>query len=229
MTGRNRTRPAARATARSQSRSSPPAWVYPALAVALALGALLGAITADSDPRSDTQKRIDAMQAADVQRDIEQVGALTDQARRVRDLLGSVLDGMYTALPPGATTPGPLASAGQVDGWKAVTRKAATEFADPPSAGTAVNMARAGLAAGTRQLDLAVDTYTTALQVDADRRGTLLALAARQRDGAIATWSIGATGLDQLNIDTGRGHQHVFLPSAPGQNAMTADGEREGN
>ncbi|MGI5240392.1 hypothetical protein [Dactylosporangium sp. CA-139066] len=223
MTNRTRTRPAA---ARPAGRSSVPRWVYPALAVAVAVGALLGAVTAD--PRTEAQKRIDAMQAAEVQRDADQVVALTDQARRVRELLGSALDGLYTALPPGAT-PGPPASAAQVDGWKAATRQAAKDFENPPSAGTAVNVARSGLAAGARQLDLAVDTYAAALKAGDDQRPALQALASRQRDNAIASWSIGATQLDQLNIDTGHGHQHVFLPSAPGQGAMTADGAREGD
>ncbi|HTJ33889.1 MAG TPA: hypothetical protein VL738_11715 [Dactylosporangium sp.] len=222
MSNRTRTRPPGRGSVR---RAAPPRWIYPALAVALAAGALLGAVT--FDPRSEAQKSIDAMQAADVQRDADQVIALTDQARRVRDLLGSTLDGLYTALPPGKS-PGPLATPGQADGWKVATRQAVTEFASPPSAGTAVNVARGGLSAGARQLDLAVDTYAAALKAGDDQRPALLALASRQRDNAIASWSIGATELDLLNIDTGHGHQHVFLPSAPDQGAMTADGEHEG-
>jgi hypothetical protein len=225
MTNRTRARPAGRGTVRAARPSAPPRWIYPALAVALAVGALLGAVT--SDPRSQAQKSVDAMQAADVQRDADQVVKLTDQARRVRDLLGATLDGLYAAVPPGKD-PGPPATPGQVDGWKAATRQAVTEFASPPSAGTAVNVARGGLSAGARQLDLAVDTYAAALKAGDEQRPPLLALASRQRDSAIASWSIGATELDLLNIDTGHGHQHVFLPNAPGQGAMTADGEREG-
>ncbi|GAB3843391.1 hypothetical protein ACFPIJ_52320 [Dactylosporangium cerinum] len=63
--------------------------------------------------------------------------------------------------------------------------------------------------------------------VEADR-AALLSLANRQRDLAVAGWSVGATQLDRLNIDIGRGHQHVFLSSAPGQEAMTSDGSKEG-
>ncbi|MER7006539.1 hypothetical protein ABT297_26345 [Dactylosporangium sp. NPDC000555] len=229
MTNRIRPRPGARGAVRTAGRSPLPRWIYPALAVALAVGLAVGALigAATADPRTEQQKRIDAMQAADVQRDADQVVALTDQARRVRDLLGSTLDGLLTALPPGAA-PGPPATAAQAEGWKAATRQAAGEFANPPSAGTAVNVARGGLAAGARQLDLAVDTYAAALKAGDDLRPALLGLASRQRDSAIASWSIGATQLDQLSVDTGHGHQHVFLPHAPGQGAMTADGEREG-
>ncbi|MET7403333.1 hypothetical protein ABZS66_58655 [Dactylosporangium sp. NPDC005572] len=190
--------------------------------VTLVAGGLLGAWigAAVADPRTDTEQRIDAMEAAEVQRDAAQVVTLTDQARRIRELVTPVLDGLRAA------EPNPTRS--QADGWKAVTRAAVADFDDPPSAGTAVNIARASLAAGTRQLDLAVDTYAAAVRAPEAERPALLALAGRQRDTAIATWSVGATQLDQLNVDTGHGHQHVFLPSQPGQGAMTADGEHEG-
>jgi hypothetical protein len=207
-------------------------WRYSVVAViALAVGGLIGGLigAAIADPRTPTQRRIDQMQVADVQRDADQVVALTEQARRLVDELTPTLDGLNTALPVGSASAGPIATTGQVDGWKAVTAKAADEFASPTSAGTAVNIARSSLAAGTRQLDLAVDTYRAALTAAADTRASLLAVAARQRDAAIATWSVGATELDVLNIDTGHGHQHVFLPSASGQGAMTSDGSKEGN
>ncbi|GAA2339933.1 hypothetical protein GCM10010170_022480 [Dactylosporangium salmoneum] len=197
-----------------------------ALAVGGLIGGLIGAAVAD--PRTDIQRRIDQMQVAEVQRDAAQVLTLTDQARRVLDLLGPVVEQLATALPPGGTA-GPVADQGKVDGWKAVTRKGAEEFANPPSAGTAVNIARGSLAAGARQLDLAVDTYAAAVKAAEPDRPALLTLAGRQRDTAVATWSVGATQLDLLNVDTGRGHQHVFLPSAPGQQAMTSDGSEEGN
>jgi hypothetical protein len=199
--------------------------------VALVVGGLIGGLigTATADRRTPTQRRIDDMQIAEVQRDADQVVALTEQARRLVRELTPTIDALNVALPVGGAGAGPVATMRQVDDWKAVTAKAAGEFADPPSAGTAVNIARSSLAGGTRLLDLAVDTYRVALTAAADTRGSLLALASRQRDAAVASWSIGATELDVLNIDTGHGHQHVFLPSAPGQGAMTSDGAREGN
>ncbi|MEV0134170.1 hypothetical protein AB0H83_37635 [Dactylosporangium sp. NPDC050688] len=200
-----------------------------AAAVALVIGGLIGGLvgTAVADPRTDVQRRIDALQVAEVQRDSAQVVALTDQARRLLELLGPVAEQLATALPPGAA-PGPVVAQGKVDGWKAVTRKGVEEFANPPSAGTAVNIARGSLAGGARQLDVAVDTYAAAVKAAEADRPALLALAGRQRDLAVAGWSVGATQLDQLNVDIGRGHQHVFLPSVPGQEAMTSDGSKEG-
>ncbi|MFF5229764.1 hypothetical protein [Dactylosporangium sp. NPDC000521] len=73
-----------------------------------------------------------------------------------------------------------------------------------------------------------MDTYAAAVKAPEADRAALLGLAGRQRDLAVAGWSVGATQLDQLNVDIGRGHQHVFLPSAPGQEAMTSDDSKEG-
>jgi hypothetical protein len=115
-----------------------------------------------------------------------------------------------------------------VDGWQTVTGKAVEDFANPPSGGTGVNIARSGLAASVRTLDAAVDTYAAALALPPDARGSLLELAGRQRDIAVATWSSAATQLDVLNIDADKGHAHVFLPAVPGQGALTADGAPEG-
>jgi hypothetical protein len=198
--------------------------------IAFAVGALLGGPigAATSDPRTDTDKSVEQMRIADAKRDADQVVSLTAQARRVRDGLTPVLDGLGTTVPAGGSALGPIAPPAQVGQWKAATAKATAEFADPPSAGTAVNIARSSLAAGVRQLDLAVGTYEQAAAAPEAMRPALLALTARQRDNAITTWSIGATELDVLNIDTGHGHQHVFLPSSSGQGAMTADGSKEG-
>ncbi|MFC5003621.1 hypothetical protein ACFPIJ_38090 [Dactylosporangium cerinum] len=232
MSNRTKLRPAPRRGAGRSAAASPSIWRRLAVPVAaLVVGGLLGGWigAATADPRSDTQRRIDALQAAEVQRDVEQVVRLTDQARRNADLLAPVMEAMYTALPAGAAAPGPLATAAQVEGWKAVTRKVVSDFAEAQSAGTAVNVARSGFATGARQLDLAVDTYAEVVRATDAQRPALLALAARQRDSAVVTWSIGGTQLDSLNVDTGHGHQHVFLPSTPGQGAMTSDGSKEGN
>jgi hypothetical protein len=65
--------------------------------------------------------------------------------------------------------------------------------------------------------------------VPAATAGQLRALAAKERDTAVTTWSVGGTQLDQINIDAGNGHQHVFLPADPGSGAFTADGAPEGS
>ncbi|WP_245736627.1 hypothetical protein [Micromonospora pattaloongensis] len=200
------------------------------MALALLVGALIGGLigAALADDSSPTADRVAELKAAEARRDAQQIVDLTGQARRTQQSLLPVLDGLAAALPPGATAPGPTATDAAVTGWATTTDKAVEEFADPPSGGTAVNIARSGLTAALRQLDLAVDTYTAALAAPPADRPALLGLAGRQRDAAVATWSVAATQLDVLNVDAGHGHAHVFLPAVPGQGALTADGAHEG-
>jgi hypothetical protein len=54
-------------------------------------------------------------------------------------------------------------------------------------------------------------------------------VAAGARDTAVTTWSVGATQLDQINVDAGHGHQHVFLPADPESGAFTPDDAPEGS
>ena len=152
---------------------------------------------------------------------------LTSQARRTQERLVPVLEGLAKAVPVGQP-PGPVATQADLDDWRVVTGDAVGDFANPPSGGTGVNIARSGLAAAVRALDAAVDTYAAALTHPQAARGPLLELAGRQRDIAVTTWSTAATQLDVLNVGAGNGHVHVFLPAAPGQGALTADGAPEG-
>jgi hypothetical protein len=227
MSNRTKARPAARGV-RPATGPSPARRIAP-LAIAFAVGALLagpiGALAADDSPTADD--RVAALQAEEAKRDSTQIVELTGKARQVQERLVPVLDGLATAVPPGKA-PGPAASASDVEGWQAVSGKAVEDFANPPSGGTGVNIARSGLAAAVRSLDAAVDTYAAALAQPPAARATLFELAGRQRDIAVATWSTAATQLDVLNIDSGNGHAHVFLPAAPGQGALTADGAPEG-
>jgi hypothetical protein len=197
--------------------------------IAFALGALLagpiGAVTADDKPTVDD--RVAALQAAEAERDAAQIVELTAKARQIRERLLPALTGLASAVPPGQP-PGPAATTSDVAGWQAVTGRAVEDFADPPSGGTGVNIARSGLAAAVRSLDAAVDLYAAAITLPPDARGPLLELTGRERDIAVATWSSAATQLDVLNIDSGNGHAHVFLPAAPGQGALTPDGTPEG-
>ncbi|MFY1692914.1 hypothetical protein [Plantactinospora sp. WMMB782] len=201
------------------------------LALAFALGALLagpiGAVTAGGDeaPMGDEVARL---RAAEARRDAAQIVDLTAQARQVQQSLVPVLDGFAVAVPVAGAVPGPLAARTVVTDWQTATGAAVEGFADPPSAGTGVNIARSGLAAAVRALDLAVDTYAAALAAPDAGRPPLLDLAGRQRDVAVATWSTAATQLDVLNVDAGHGHAHVFLPAVPGQGALTSDGAPEG-
>ncbi|MFC0528800.1 hypothetical protein [Phytohabitans kaempferiae] len=229
MSNKTRVRPAARGV---QPAPSPARRIAPLL-IAFAVGALLagpiGALAADSggSSSSSSDDRVAALQAEEAKRDAAQIVELTGKARQIQGSLVPVLDALATAVPVGKP-PGPAASPSDVAGWQSVTGKAVADFADPPSGGTGTNIARSGLAAAVRTLDAAVDTYAAALAQPEASRAALLELAGRQRDIAVATWSTAATQLDVLNVDSGNGHAHVFLPAAPGQGALTADGVPEG-
>ncbi len=201
-------------------------WILLALAAGALLGGPIGAATAD--PRSDTEKAIDTIKAAEAKRDAEQIVALTAQARQVRDALAPVLDEFAAAVPPGGKAPGPDATPQKVTAWKAAAGKAVAGFADPPSAGTGVNVARSGFTTAVRTLQEAAVAYEQALQAAEPAKAAQLTHAGQLRDIAVATWAIGGTQLDQLNVDAGHGHAHVFLPAVPGQGAMTSDGSPEG-
>ncbi|MER6006799.1 hypothetical protein ABT120_50265 [Nonomuraea angiospora] len=102
-------------------------------------------------------------------------------------------------------------------------------FAGPPSGETATNVARSSLASAVRQLATTVDTYAAARGLTGPARAAAMDLTVRQRADALFTWSIGATALDAVNIDAGHSHQHVFLPTSPGEGALTPDTEPEGS
>lgn len=191
-----------------ESTPAPPVWrrVLPAV-LAFAVAAVVFGFGGYLVGRPDEATRMaDDIRAADAARDRQQIKELTDLARDTRDALAPVLEGMATA---GAT---------DVAEWRRTVEQAAKTFDDPPSGATATNVARGSLAAAIDQLALAVESYPT--QPD---------LSARQRDLAVTTWSVGATQLDQVNVDAGYGHQHVYLESGPDSEAFTPDDAPEGH
>jgi hypothetical protein len=170
-----------------------------------------------------TTAAIADLQAAEAQRDKQQIKELTDLARRVRDDLNPIMSALQT----GDKSVGPP-NATQVRSWQQKVRGAAERFADPPSGTTATNVARGGLRNAVDQSVIAVETYAMAARSVGAQRQALLALAARQGSLAAATWSVAATQLDQINIDAGYGHQHVYLQTGSGTGAFTPDEAAEG-
>lgn len=184
-------------------RALPAVLAFAVAAVVFGFGGYLVGRPAEQD------RMAEEIRAADAARDKEQIKALTELAGSTRDALAPVVAGLAT----------PSATPADVTGWQQAVTSAAKSFDDPPSGSTATNVARGSLAAAVDQLEVAVRTYQQGLHE----------LAVRQRDLAVTTWSIGATQLDQVNIDAGYGHQHVYLEGAPGGEAFTPDGEPEGH
>jgi hypothetical protein len=208
-----------------------PWWWKQALALVLAFalgGVLFGGGGYLIGRPSSEQRQIDQIRQADAARDKAQVADLTKLARTTSDQLLPVLTRMSTALPVDPAKPPQPATAAEVTGWQQVVDTAAKSFADPPSGSTATNVARGSLTAAVRQFGTAVRTYALSLTADPTTSQQLRDLAGKERINAVTTWSVAGTQLDQVNIDAGYGHQHVFLPADPGSGAFTSDGAPEG-
>jgi hypothetical protein len=196
-----------------------------AVAGAVALvTALLGGLVGYQVGRPDaTEAAIASIKQAEAKRDAQQIVELTETARRVRDQVAPVLAAIEAE-----KTAGRAPDAGQARRWQEVMRQAAAPFAEPPSGTTATNVARGGLRAAIQQASLAVDAYALAAGAPAAQRAALLDLTTRQATQAAANWSVAATQLDQISVDAGHGHQHVFLDTDPHEGALTPDGAAEG-
>lgn len=199
--------------------------------LALLLGAgLYAAAEAVIDGPSDTEETVAELRAAEVVRDKQQVIELTALARNVVEQLLPAVEGLSVAVPPQEGTP-PAAPvpAAEVSTWRTGIDAAAASFEEAPSAGTEVNVARGGLDNAVEQLSIAVSTYEAALGAEGDEQQRLLALAGEQRTAAVVAWSVGATQLDYINVESGAGHAHVTLPITPGTGAFSPDGAPEGS
>ena len=185
--------------------------VLAGLALALAIG--VGAGLEIAAP-SATEASLAQMRKAEAERDSTQIRELTTMARDTKRAVTPVLTGLAAARPP--------------DGWKAVMALEVQRHSITVSGATATNVARGALRNAVELLSAAVDTYIMAQTAAQESRAALLELAGRQRVLAVATWSVAATQLDQLNIDAGNGHQHVYLSDKAEGGAMTPDGSSEG-
>lgn len=187
-----------------------PVWVF--ALIGFAVGALLfgGGGYLVGRP-SEQEQMTNDIRASDAARDKGQIKELTDLARAMKDDLAPVVTGLAGE-----------AAAADVAAWRQTVDTAAKSLDDPPSGATATNVARGSLTTAVDQLAVAVDTYEQSLTGGPELRD----LAARQRELAVTTWSVGATQLDQVNIDAGYGHQHVYLEGGP--EAFTPDSAPEG-
>lgn len=190
------------------------------LLVVAAAGALIG--YAAGRP-SATDASVAEMKSAETARDVQQIAALTTMAREISDQVTPMLAAM-TPDAPTARKP----NAGQIHQWQQTMDRVEAKFDDPPSGTTATNVARGGLQNAVQQVRLAVDAYATALSGPTGQRQQWLDVAQRQGALAIKAWSVAATQLDQINIDAGHGHQHVYLELGQHEGAFTSDGTPEG-
>lgn len=191
---------------------------------AVLIAALLGAGAGYLVGRPDaTSVAVAELRAAELARDAEQIGELTDLARRTRDQITPVLTELRAAVAAGQ-----VVSRERLAGWQQTASQATDAFGDPPSGTTATNVARGGLRSAVTAFAVAVDSYAAAVGVAPAQRASLMMLIERQVGAATAVWSVAATQLDQINIDAGYGHQHVHLRVGGGEGSFAPDGSAEG-
>jgi hypothetical protein len=199
-----------------------------ALLVAAAVGLFIGVQVASPSP---TDTAIASLRADEAKRDATQIVELTSLARSTSEQVKPVVAGLRSGLPvadTGAAATQPVTDK-QLAQWKQIMAQQVERHRDTPSGSTATNIARNGLRNAVSQLSLALDTFAAARALPADHRAPLLAVASRQRLLAVTDWSVAATQLDQINIDAGNGHQHVYLTDAPEGGATVGDGAPEGS
>jgi hypothetical protein len=186
------------------------------LVIALAIGLLLGW---EVGRPTASEAAITAAQKADAQRDAQQIVELTATARTTLQLVTPIVTGLAASAAP---------SVDNLAAWKQVMLQETQRYSQTVSGATATNVARGALRSAVSALANALETYTLAHTLPAAQQAQLLELAAKQRMLAVSTWSVAATQLDQLNVDAGYGHQHVYLNTSPDGGAMTPDGSPEG-
>ncbi|MCC8250811.1 hypothetical protein [Saccharothrix luteola] len=215
-------------------RSAPPSprrgtWLAASgLVTAFVLGLATAFVITSADGPDATERRIAELRQEEAERDLAQLGPLTDLAKETRDRLTPVLAAMAEAAPIGGAQPASPPSADVVKGWKDVVAAAVKPHETSPSAGNGINMTRTGMRVAVQQLATAVDGFEASLTATEPLKSRLVSLAGDQRTLALRTWSVAAVQLDLINVEAGRGHVHVQLPSGPDSGVIAPDPVPEG-
>lgn len=189
------------------------------LTVATLVGVFIGVQVAGP---SAAESAVASIREQEARRDVTQIAELTARARDTAKAVKPIVDGLVGAADAAAVTDA------QVAQWKQIMAKEVQWYSTTVSGMTATNVARGGLRTAVEQLAAAVDTYAAARALPATAQPPLLQMSSRQRDLAVAGWSVAATQVDQINIDAGNGHQHVYLDTTVQGGAMTGDNLPEG-
>jgi hypothetical protein len=199
-----------------------------ALLMAAAVGLFVGVQVAGP---SATEEAVASLRADEAKRDAAQIVKLTALARSTAEQVKPVVAGLQAGLPvadTGTAATQPVTDQ-QLAQWKQIMAQQVERHQDSPSGSTTTNIARNGLRNAVSQLSVALDTFAAARSLPTDRQAPLLMVASRQRQLAVNDWSVAATQLDQINIDAGNGHQHVYLTDSPEGGATVGDGSPEGS
>jgi hypothetical protein len=188
------------------------------LAVAAAVGVFIGVQVAGP---SAAESAVASLREQEARRDLAQITELTARTRQTARTVQPVVDALTANAAPAATD-------AQVAAWKQALDKEMQWYAETVSGTTATNVARGAFRTAVQQLATAVDLFAAVRAAQQPQQTPLLQLVIRQRDLAVIGWSVAATQLDQINVDAGNGHQHVYLNTSGGPGVMTGDTAPEG-
>lgn len=198
------------------------------LVVGAVVAALVLVFTGEEHTTPDPD-RVAELQASAQERDRARVDELVHHATAAHEVLVPVVESLDEAVPPdGASPAGQAPDDAEIDSWLETVHEAAVHFEDAPSGETGHNVAYAGLSNAVDLLGSAVVAYSNARLAEDTQRTELLELAGDLRTQAVRGWSVAATQLDVVSVESGHGHVHLYLPAAPGSGALGPDGAEGG-
>lgn len=165
--------------------------------------------------------RVAELEAAEVERNDENLTAAAELAVSAQERLLPVMDGLHEVLPTegasssNATSPRRPTTA-ELEEWRDVVEEVAAEVEALPSGSSEHNIVRNGLLLSTGLLgdtlgvlELAGETGGRGAPGDT---GRLHGIAGDLRSRAVEAWAQAAIQLDLQYIAADRGHLHAFLP-----------------
>lgn len=208
-----------------------------AVAVVVLLIVRPGAPEPASDGFEVDPARVAELEAAEEERNTENLTAAGELAVSAQERLLPVMDGLYEALPveDEATAPTEDATDGGADGasgdvvppsaadlraWRDVVDEVEGDVEALPPGSSEHNIVRNGLLLSTGLLGDTLDVLEVAGQPDGSAR--LYDVAGDLRSRAVDAWAQAAVQLDMQHIAADRGHLHAFLPLHSG---MSTEGE----
>jgi hypothetical protein len=178
--------------------------------------------------------RVAELEAAEAERNVENLTAAGELAVSAQERLLPVMDGLHEALPtdeaagdesaggPEGNPPG----AAELGEWRDVVQEVTAEAEALPTGSSEHNIMRNGFVLSTRLLGDTLDVLELAGGADgpSGESEQLHGVAGDLRSRAIDAWAVAAVQLDLQYVGADRGHMHAFLPLHSG---MSAEGEAE--
>ena len=159
--------------------------------------------------------RVAELEAAEAERNDENLTAAAELAVSAQERLLPVMDGLHEALPTDEARPERPTSA-ELGEWRDVVQEVAGEVEALPPGSSEHNIVRNGLLLSTGLLGDTLDVLELAGEAGGagspQRAERLYGVAGDLRSRAVDAWAQSAVQLDLQYIGADRGHLHAFLP-----------------